>query len=865
MADRKELRINKGPTTLNYNKTKDIWEPDKIPFEFIYTKDTSNGYSTNTFANRPKAKQGWWSRPTTAGDIWKVAKNTQIPLVAGLATGAGYLPEIIAGGDAVAATTAGQRLTSGLNFVTNAVKSNKAWPWVDAGLTSIFGAHGIDKVRRGDIHNVGDVVETGLDLLPLSQLAKPVVSTASRVGNAAKNTPKIIDNVAREMFPLYDLYKTIGETTPRTTPTLHSFYTGDLIGNRFAENVYTGSPLFEFGQTMRTSPEKAYFMRAPKDVDILKLENGRFRHEVVGNEVLPSGEVNGKFVSYGEPWKEFALGENSTLYEFPVGSRRGPGLMATDWKGRPQKYSVDEIYDYMQREETLNREFRKDVVKLGLDKLKGAERVKAYRALKEEKYPELLEQYDTSIHGANQTVIPNERWNFDKFLKTPFWKYSENPISGQVQKELMMRWPEAKPLETPTISWQEASNYTPTPRGLISREPLIARGTPEITVDNAAIITDTQWDDAYKTAVESGNRPEALRLLEQAYLRSGIPKTDITVTPEGHAVGWYHGSKWGNHTIFDSSAMNATIGGTSAHGKIKGNFLTTDIPSAIRYAGSNRFSKDNVPEYTSPQTFSEKIKKLFGIYKPRRLYPVERIGDYAPKPNRLFDTKSKPPVDHIDKVDNVVYPLYVNPGKNIMRLDFQGKPWSKSPVEFPNNFYLKRYIRDDVAKTYRDEVIPYKDYETAYKAWTEDPINIYHGRTSLDKKYFDDGIRSIEGYNSAPRYETVRLVEELVPSTTNGAVQTAAKEGKSSILMRNVIDSNGGPDGVHYAIDDFVTLKPNQQKLADITYDDSGNLIPLSQRFNWNKNDIRYSWLAPFLGLGTLGTFLNNVNKYEKR
>ena len=380
--------------------------------------------------------------------------------------------------------------------------------------------------------------------------------------------------------------------------------------------------------------------------------------------------------------------------------------------------------------------------------------------------------------------------------------------------------------------------------------------TPRITAENAANITPEQLDAAYKAAVESGNRPEALRLLEQAYLRSGIPRTDATVTPEGYAVGWYHGSEWGNHTIFDSSAMNATIGGTSAHGKVKGNFLTTDVPSAMRYAGSSRYSSANVPEYTSPQTFSEKVKNLFGVYKPRRLYPAERVGDYAPKPERLFDTKGKPAIDHLDKVDNVVYPLYVNPGEDIMRLDFQGKPWSQSPVEFPNNFYLRRHIRDDVAKTYRDEIVPYKDYETAYKAWIEDPINIRHGSTSLDGMYFDDGMRSIEGFNSAPRYETVRLIEERVPSTTNGAVQTAAKEGKTSVLMRNVIDSNGGPEGVHYAIDDFVTFKPNQQKLADITYGDNGNLIPLSQRFNWSNSDIRYGLLAPLAG----GTALLGYN-----
>ena len=46
-------------------------------------------------------------------------------------------------------------------------------------------------------------------------------------------------------------------------------------------------------------------------------------------------------------------------------------------------------------------------------------------------------------------------------------------------------------------------------------------------------------------------------------------------------------------------------------------------------------------------------------------------------------------------------------------------------------------------------------------------------------------------------------------------------------------------DGV---IDEYIAFNPNQIKSADpITYDDAGNVIPLSERFNPEKEDIRYS------------------------
>lgn len=344
----------------------------------------------------------------------------------------------------------------GQAFAGSTIAGVPATTWANTAMAAGFAGHGLNHAVNEGINGWGDAAMTAMEVTPLGKLARPMWN-ASKKG--LQYTAKVADATARYISPSYDLHRTISETTPRTTPTYHSFYSSDLTGSGLVENVHTGSPLFEFGQTMRTSPEKAYFMRTPKNVDILKLRNGRFRHEVVGNETLPSGEVNGKFVSYGEPWQEFTLGENSALYEFPVGPRRGPNLMATDWKGRSQRYSVDEAYNYMQQERALRRELDSIKKTIGDDEF-----LKQYytirRNLIDKKYPILDEPINTSVYGANQTVIPNDRWNFDKFLKTPFWRYSENPISGQVQKELMMKWPEAKFLETPTIKWTDGIGLT---------------------------------------------------------------------------------------------------------------------------------------------------------------------------------------------------------------------------------------------------------------------------------------------------------------------------------------------------------------------------------------------------------------------
>jgi hypothetical protein len=59
----------------------------------------------------------------------------------------------------------------------------------------------------------------------------------------------------------------------------------------------------------------------------------------------------------------------------------------------------------------------------------------------------------------------------------------------------------------------------------------------------------------------------------------------------------------------------------------------------------------------------------------------------------------------------------------------------------------------------------------------------------------------------------------------------------------------------------YMVNSPEDLKLADaITYDDAGNIIPLSKRDNFNINDIRYG-LLPFLGLGTAGTLYRKNKK----
>lgn len=109
----------------------------------------------------------------------------------------------IAGGtaaaDAAAATTAGQTVTSGLNFAANAIKANpnvaKALPWLNAALTSMFAGHGASEVAQGRFTPM-----TALELAPLGQTIRPAWNF-TRSFMSRTPVQKIESQVVRSISP----------------------------------------------------------------------------------------------------------------------------------------------------------------------------------------------------------------------------------------------------------------------------------------------------------------------------------------------------------------------------------------------------------------------------------------------------------------------------------------------------------------------------------------------------------------------------------------------------------------------------------------------------------------------------------------
>lgn len=90
----------------------------------------------------------------------------------------------------------------------------------------------------------------------------------------------------------------------------------------------------------------------------------------------------------------------------------------------------------------------------------------------------------------------------------------------------------------------------------------------------------------------------------------------------------------------------------------------------------------------------------------------------------------------------------------------------------------------------------------------------------------------------------IRNVENLgaAGADTDALAKFARKYGYDGAIFRNVKDSPTAGIYKNDPQDTFAVFKSNQIKSADpVTYDDQGNIIPLSKRFNEQSNDIRES------------------------
>ena len=117
------------------------------------------------------------------------------------------------------------------------------------------------------------------------------------------------------------------------------------------------------------------------------------------------------------------------------------------------------------------------------------------------------------------------------------------------------------------------------------------------------------------------------------------------------------------------------------------------------------------------------------------------------------------------------------------------------------------------------------------------------GRSSMDIQgmFFSPWDIDARGYGPNVRAFYLNITNPANESTGYRQLKKYKGQYYAGTKAREDLE-NIGYDGVNNEEEEFIAFNPEQIKSADpVTYDDDGNIIPLSERFDSNEVDIRYS------------------------
>lgn len=129
-------------------------------------------------------------------------------------------------------------------------------------------------------------------------------------------------------------------------------------------------------------------------------------------------------------------------------------------------------------------------------------------------------------------------------------------------------------------------------------------------------------------------------------------------------------------------------------------------------------------------------------------------------------------------------------------------------------------------------------YGKNYKGWSKYGNGFYFATTTADAEYWAMKAKGLGDKRVMPVYLRMDNPYVLTPSEYSNIEATVGKIENLSAFVREE-----GYDGIKSTLShQYVVFDSEQVKSADpITYDDNGNVIPLSERFNSEQSDIRYS------------------------
>ena len=245
--------------------------------------------------------------------------------------------------------------------------------------------------------------------------------------------------------------------------------------------------------------------------------------------------------------------------------------------------------------------------------------------------------------------------------------------------------------------------------------------------------------------------------------------------------------------------------------------------------------------------YGRDINNLLGKEGVNLLYPdmnelKRKISQVSTAHNSLLNATS---TAYADK-DNTGFAKKQGNGTKFRKVTPEMDAEYMAAVENGDMETAERLVKEAAKLAMPDtKVVDEDGYPMVVYHGSEEDFNVFDktkGRANMDIQgmFFSPWDDDARGYGSNVRAFFLNITKPANESTGYKALNKFQGQNGAGIKAREYLIS-AGYDGVNNEDQEFVAFDPNQIKSADaVTYDDNGNVIPLSERFNEENNDIRF-------------------------
>lgn len=332
----------------------------------------------------------------------------------------------------------------------------------------------------------------------------------------------------------------------------------------------------------------------------------------------------------------------------------------------------------------------------------------------------------------------------------------------------------------------------------------VANDKPTVDKDIRYSLSDPQTDKDYLSAVERGDTDTLAKMVEDAAEQS-FPNSKVR-DDNGNLRLVYHG-RVSDFNVFDRTFSN--IEGDFGKGFY---FTSNEYDVDANYANEEGPDlKNKIARYTDFLEYQDGYEEL--TYEERE--QIARDKFITSEPNT------------ITAYLNMENPVYITPNEKGTFLDFN----EEYDEEFDEYGEPEGLLVDFIEAL--------TDNAANFDTFSRDvDFNFLYEHAYDGGMYAADAVKAIKDNIFA---------DEIADENGDGAINEVIRLAFEDIGFDGIIDSSvyykfGNMDGMDSGTTHYIVFNSNQIKSADLTtYDDNGNVIPLSQRFNAESNDIRYS------------------------